>query len=137
MRFWDTSAIVPLLVAESSTPAVHDVLRDDPELLVWWATATECVSALARAERAGAEITDGYRRLDVLATTWHEIAATDVVRRTAARLLRVHTLRAADALQLAAAIVGAEGDPRTLVLVTFDVQLAGAASREGFPVVRP
>ncbi|MEA2025470.1 MAG: PIN domain-containing protein [Chloroflexota bacterium] len=137
MRFWDTSAIVPLLMAEAATPAVSEALRGDPELLVWWATGTECVSALARVERGEVDAAESFDRLDMLAEAWHEVAATDPVRRTAARLLRTHTLRAAEALQLAAAIVASEGEPRTLPFVTFDERLADAASREGFPVVRP
>ena len=137
MRFWDTSAIVPLLVAERSTNATVRTLREDREMYVWWATGTECVSALARVEREGGSATEGLERLDAFAAGWREIAPTDRVRRTAARLLRVHALRAADALQLAAAMVACEGDPRTLPFVTFDEQLASAAGREGFPVVRP
>jgi hypothetical protein len=135
VRFWDTSAIVPLLVAEATTPRACEVLRADPELAVWWATGTECVSAIARAERAGLRPGDALARLDVLSFAWLEVAASDNVRRGAARLLRVHPLRAADAFQLAAAIVAAEGDPRTLPFVTFDLRLADAASREGFPIV--
>jgi len=124
-------------MAESTTPAVCEALRADPELLVWWATGTECVSALARVERDGLDAAESLSRLDVLAEAWHEVAATDPVRRTAARLLRTHTLRASDALQLAAAIVASEGEPRSLPFVTLDERLADAASREGFPVVRP
>ncbi len=137
MRFWDTSAIVPLLVNETATAAASDALRDDPELCVWWATGTECVSALARVEREGVDAAAAFERLDALAETWLEVAATNPVRRTATRLLRVHSLRAADALQLAAAIVASEGEPRSLPFVTFDERLADAASREGFPIVRP
>ena len=137
MRFWDTSAIVPLLVAEAATPGVREALRDDPEMVVWWGTGTECVSVLARAERAGLQPAEAFWRLDELAEAWHEVAASDMVRRTAARLLRVHPLRAADALQLAAATVAAEGDPRTLPFVTFDERLADAATREGFRMLRP
>lgn len=56
---------------------------------------------------------------------------------TARRLLRVHALRAADALQLAAAIAASEADPASLDLVMLDEQLAEAARREGFPVAVP
>jgi predicted nucleic acid-binding protein len=52
-------------------------------------------------------------------------------------LLRVHPLRAADALQLAAAIIAADSEPRSLAFVTLDDRLARAAEREGFPVVEP
>jgi predicted nucleic acid-binding protein len=60
-----------------------------------------------------------------------------LVRQTAIRLLRVHPLRTADALQLAAAIAAAEDHPATLPFVTLDERLAQAAEREGFPVARP
>ena len=66
-----------------------------------------------------------------------KIRPTERVRRAAARLLRVHPLRAADALQLAAAIVGSEDRPETLPFVTLDDRLADAATREGFRVIRP
>jgi len=51
VRFWDSSAIVPILVAESSSVAVMAEYERDPDLVVWWATEVECVSALARLER--------------------------------------------------------------------------------------
>lgn len=51
------------------------------------------------------------------------------------RLLRIHELRAADALQLAAALVLAVFDPKTLPFVTLDACLATAAEREGFAVL--
>jgi len=108
-------------------------------MLVWWATEIECASALARLEREGnltAEATlVAFERLDTLAEGWHEIQPLESARRAARRLLRVHTLRAADALQLAAAIVGSEGNPATLAIVSLDDRLIDAARREGFPVV--
>ena len=115
MRFWDSSAIVPLLVAEPSTRALVDEFVRDPELVVWWGTEVECVSALARLEREdliappamGAALT----RLDGLALAWHEIQPAARTRQVAVRLLRTHGLRAADAFQLAAAIAAAEDSP--------------------------
>jgi hypothetical protein len=56
------------------------------------------------------------------------------VKSIAIRLLRVHALRAADALQLAAALVWADGVPSGSVLHTHDRRLATAAEREGFEV---
>ena len=56
-------------------------------------------------------------------------------RKSAIRILRVHPLRAADALQLAAAIAAAEDNPATLPFVTFDDRLGQAAARDGFVVV--
>ena len=139
MRFWDSSAIVPLLVDESSTAAVlADYLRD-PDVIVWWATEVECVSALARLEREGSMTTPGMTealdRLDQLALAWHEVQPTARTRQVAIRLLRTHGLRAADAFQLAAAIAAAEDGPESMPLVTLDARLATAAEREGFRVI--
>ncbi|WP_018291206.1 type II toxin-antitoxin system VapC family toxin [Verrucomicrobium sp. 3C] len=144
MNFWDSSAIVPLLVAEPATAQMQALARQDPDLLVWWASQTECASALARLERSGALSQEGVeealRRLTDLAQGWHEIEPCEIVREAAARFLRVHPLRAADALQLAAAFVAAEGRPRSLPLVALDDRLLEAARKEGFPLaerVRP
>jgi hypothetical protein len=141
VRFWDSSAIVPLLVAEPSSAAVMQVYELDPEVVAWWATEAECVSALARLEREDSltspSMTQGVRRLESLARAWREVQPLSAVRQTAIRLLRVHPLRTADALQLGAAIVAAEDHPATLPFVTLDERLAQAAEREGFAVVRP
>ncbi len=141
MRFWDSSAIVPLLVGEVSSAAVLRSLAGDPEIVAWWTTEAECVSALARLEREGslspAATSQAIRRLAALARAWQEVQPVAAVRQTAIRLLRVHPLRAADAMQLAAAWLAAEGHPATLPLVTLDDRLGQAAEREGFPVVRP
>jgi len=141
VRFWDSSAVVPLLVAEPTSAAVMDAYGLDSEVVAWWATEAECVSALARLEREGgltaSSMTAGLRRLEGLARAWHEVQPVTAVRQTAIRLLRVHPLRTADALQLGAAIVAAEDHPATLPIVTLDERLAQAAEREGFPVSRP
>jgi predicted nucleic acid-binding protein len=140
VRFWDSSAVVPLLVGEPSSVAVLDAFERDPEVIAWWATEAECVSALARLEREGslgaASMTESLRRLDGLAKAWRQVQPVGVVRQIAIRLLRVHPLRTGDALQLAAAIVAAEGHPATLPFVTLDEHLAQAAEREGFVVVQ-
>lgn len=140
MRFWDASAIVPLLVAEPASDGMLGLLDADPELLVWWGTPVECVSALARREREGAlaaaSVTQAVERLRAVAAAWQEVLPGDLVRAAAQRLLRVHPLRAADALQLAAAVVAAEHDAATLPFVCLDERLAEAAAREGFPILR-
>ena len=80
MIFWDSSAIVPLLVREPSSARSKALLREDPVMLAWWA---------------------------------------------------------ADVLQLAAAIIAAEGRPSTLGFVCFDERLANADRKEGFEVIGP
>lgn len=109
-------------------------------MLVWWGTPVECVSALARREREGAmspsAVTAATDRLRMLTAAWHEVLSDDVTRTSAQRLLRVHPLRAADALQLAAAVIASEHEPVSLPFVCLDERLGEAAEREGFPVVR-
>jgi hypothetical protein len=138
LRFWDSSAIIPLTVNEASTDAMRAIAEGDPVMCVWWGTEIECVSALARLDREGAlnegAITVAVGRLDLLAEGWNELQPVAAVRSVARRLLRVHPLRAADALQLAAAVVAAEGQPASLGIVTLDERLAAAARREGFIV---
>lgn len=141
MRFWDASAIVPLLLDEGPSAACRAAYRTDPHLAVWWGTEVECASAVARCEREGAidatTAGEALRRLDLLRQRWDEIQPVDDVRVRARRLLRVHPLRSADALQLAAAVVFADGAPAALPFVCLDGNLAAAAEREGFPAGRP
>jgi hypothetical protein len=108
MRFWDASAIAPLLMTEISTKHLQTLAAKDPAMLVWWATEVECASAIARLEREGAldepVVTKAFERLKQLAGGWHEVDPSDAVREAAIRFLRVHPLRAADVLQLAASL---------------------------------
>lgn len=138
MKFWDSSAIVPLCVEETATDRALALVHEDPEVAIWWATPVECASALARLEREAAltpaDAADAFRRLDLLARSWFEIEPHDELREVARRLLRVHPLRAADALQLAAAYLAAERRPPTLEVVTLDERLRHAALKEGFRV---
>ena len=105
-------------------------------MLVWWGSTVECISALARLERDGAlnvrAMALALQRLRQLSAGWHEVDPSDEIRETAARFLRVHPLRAADALQLAAAFAAAERRPASLAIVTLDERLANAARKEGF-----
>ena len=139
MRFWDTSALLPLLVAEPRTDAMVALMRDDPAAAVWWLTPVECWSALARLEREGrlteSQVTEAAGLLDEARRRWTEVPPIERVRDQASRLVRLHPLRTADALQLAAALVLSDFEPRTLPVVTLDGRLAGAARREGFAVL--
>ncbi len=139
MRYWDSSAIIPLLVGGNSSPHVRDLIATDPAIATWWGTAIECVSALARLERDGVMTSTAFgrslARVRRALTMWTEVQPSDDVREQAIRLLRVHSLRAADAIQLAAAIVAAEFQPGTLEFVTLDKNQATAADKEGFLVI--
>jgi len=139
MRFWDASAIVPLLVTEPTTKTLQGLAAKDPAVLVWWATEVECASTIARLEREGAldepAASQAFERLKQLAGAWHEVDPSDAVREAAVRFLRVHPLRAADALQLAAAFMAAERRPASLEVITLDDRLAVAARKEGFVLI--
>lgn len=139
MKFWDASAIVPLLMAEPATGTVQALASKDPAILVWWTTEVECASAIARLERDGllatSAATEAFDRLKQLAGAWHEVDPSDAVREAAVRFLRVHPLRAADALQLAAAFIAAERRPSSLEVITLDDRLATAARKEGFVLI--
>jgi predicted nucleic acid-binding protein len=138
VKFWDSSALVPLLVEEEVTAPIRDLLLAEPRVITWWATPVECASAVSRLEREGQlspqSAAEAFERLDALTRHWHRIEPVDAVLETARRLLRVHPLRAADSLQLAAAVLASEGRPSTLEFVCLDDRLVIAAQREGFPV---
>ena len=139
MKFWDTSAVVPLCVTEPATARVRPLLDDDPSLVVWWATRTECISALARRRREGrlspAAEGQARRALTALGTAWSEVSPSEGLRQRTERLLAVHALRAAGAFQLAAALLWSRGETSASAFVSFDERLREAAGREGFQVL--
>lgn len=139
MIFWDSSAVVPLCVDEPRTDETLSLFEADRSMVVWWATPIECWSAVCRQARAGAlgdrDWAEAEHRLEQLGGSWTEVLGTAELREHARRLLRRHALRAADAMQLAAAIVWAEGRPEGHLLASFDERLSRAAVREGFTVV--
>jgi hypothetical protein len=138
LKFWDSSAVVPLLVSETTTEQLGRLLSEDREMHVWWATEVECASTLARLEREGVDpgvIEAALSRLAILRDDWNEIAPLSAVRLTAKRFLRLHPLRAADALQLAAAFALSDGDPGSVTFVSLDDRLRRAARLEGFALL--
>jgi predicted nucleic acid-binding protein len=139
MRFWDSSAIVPLVLDEGASQEARSLLRDDRDMVVWWGTPVEVLSALARAERGGevppADIDLARRALDDLSERWNEVLPSDEVRERAGVGLLHHPLRAGDALQLAAALTWSRGRPRGHGFVSLDERLGDAARREGFEIL--
>ena len=139
VKFWDTSAIVPLCVEESQSEAVKSILARDTTLVVWWATRVECISALTRQTREGGLSAAGEKQarevLETLAESWIEIQPSETLRATAERLLAVHPLRAADSFPLAAALQWCQRQSRGMSIVSFDARLRDAAYREGFALL--
>lgn len=139
MRFWDSSAIIPLCLKESISEAVKGLLKSEEDMVVWWTTRIECLSALSRRQRektlSSGDSLKAKAILSALAEAWSEVQPTEIIRQRAERLLSIHPLRAADALQLAAALIWAQENPRGLAFVCLDHNLREAALREGFSVL--
>ncbi|MCH7857076.1 MAG: type II toxin-antitoxin system VapC family toxin [Gemmatimonadetes bacterium] len=139
MIFWDTSAVIPLIIDEPNTEPLRAVWERDSGMVVWWGTSVECASALARVGRDGiisARQVDVARDLlQTLASSWTEVLPTDGVREHAGRLLLRHPLRAADALQIGAAMIWADDRPTGHPFCTLGARLADVARLEGFRAV--
>jgi len=138
MKFWDSSAIVPLVVEEEETDYCIKTLSSDQEMLVWCLSRLEVVSALCRRVRDGT-LSEQYfqkakRHLNDLIEHAYEVKAIEKVRHRALRLLEVHPLRAADACQLSSVLIATQEDPDRLPIVCFDDRLKKAAFKEGFAV---
>jgi predicted nucleic acid-binding protein len=141
VRFWDSSAIVPLLAESAPSRHCRELLRADPVQVVWLLTATEVVSALCRLKREAwldAEtLGAAEKRLDRFGKRWTIVQDVDGAMERAERLLHEHVLTAADALQLAAALTWARDRPKGRAFVAQDDALVVAARGEGFDVVVP
>ena len=108
-------------------------------MVAWWGTLVECTSAVARLRREStldvSQEHSIYNLLQAVATAWTEVQPGEELRRSGIRLLRRYPLRAADALQLAAANLWAAGRPEGYGFVCLDRRLREAASLEGFMVL--
>jgi predicted nucleic acid-binding protein len=137
VRFWDTSALVPLVVDELSTRQMAELLSDDPNITVWICTSVELASAVWRRARLHDRLSlqDAEALVASLESVWMAIDESVAIVDRARHLLTKHRLRGMDALQLAAALVACGDDPHRLPFVTLDHDLAGAARTEGFTVL--
>jgi uncharacterized protein len=138
MKYWDSSAIVSVLIRGESTAALRALRDKDPHMTVWCLTPAEIASALARRSREGlpADQDKAIRAAwSVLSERWEEVSALELVRSRALRLINTHPIRAGDALQLAAALIACDDRPDALPFVSLDDRLRDAARKEGFPVL--
>ncbi len=138
MRYWDASALVPLIVSEPRSRLARTWLLQDDHIVTWAWTRTEITSAIERRTREGA-LTRAQRRavlgrLRALATGWDEVIDVLAVRKRANAVLARHPLRAADAGQLGAALLVSEQLADPLVFLCLDQRLVEAAEREGLGV---
>jgi predicted nucleic acid-binding protein len=136
MMFWDSSAIIPLCVDEPKTKMVRNVSERDGAIVAWWGSTIECYSAFARLRRDKMlnynEEEQLRNLLQMLSDSWTEIKPSQDIKNTSGRLLLLHPLRAADSLQLAAALIWAEKSPTNHGFVCLNNRLREAANKEGF-----
>jgi predicted nucleic acid-binding protein len=136
MTFWDSSALVGLLIKEHCSEELTQLWRHDDTFVVWWGTETECLSALARREREGGlsreQVGSAEGMLRQILDRAYEVMPSTEIRHHSRRLLMTHPLRAGDALQLAAAVLFADSEVQQLPFLTMDKNLAACAEREGF-----
>lgn len=139
MRYWDTSAIVPLLVHEPRSVDMRAMLKSDERVVTWWGTAVECASALAQLRRRDAITADVHddslRRMGKASEGWRIVAPSNLLRFEAMSLLRLHSFRTGDALQLAAALDWVEHRPNSMEFVSLDQRLREAAASQGFRIL--
>ena len=139
MKFWDSSAIIPLCLKEQMSGAVNRLIKADEDIVVWWAARVECLSALSRRRREG--VLDNHTELkaktilSTLSEEWSEVQPSEPLRLRAERLLTIHPLRSADAFQLAAALIWAQENPQGLEMVCLDQNLREAGYKEGFTLL--
>lgn len=136
--FWDASALVPLCIQEATTDQVRLHLRRFAPV-AWWASIVEVHSAISRLHRDGVLDISGrdgaLARLNVLSKGWREILPDDSLRNLASMLLDTYSLRAADSLQLAAALTWCQQRPEHKTFVCGDKRLSEAAKFAGFAVI--
>ncbi len=137
--FWDSAAVVPLLISEPRSSEILTLLRSDRAPAIWWASPVECQSALHRRRREGVisptPLAEALARLERLTEDVDVVAPTAAVRERAGRALGVHPMRAADALQLAAALVWSGEAPADEAFICLDERLRESARQEGFRVL--
>ena len=140
MHYWDSSSLVPLCVSEPSSGVLRN-LAGGTSVVTWGGSLVEIASAIERRSREGVLTADqrleAHRNLRSLAAAWTEITALAPVRERALRLLATHSLRASDAMQLAAALVATSDRPQGHHFICGDRRLLDAATREGFTPATP
>jgi hypothetical protein len=105
---------------------------------VWWRSLVEVHSEIARLHRLGrltaAEKQKALAQLGLLNRSWREVLPGDHVRNLATCLLDPHDLRAADSLQLAAAMTWCQQRPARRDFLCRDERFSKAAGAVGFSV---
>jgi uncharacterized protein with PIN domain len=138
MQFWDTSALIPLMIEEAASGLMRGFLAEDGAIGVSAITPLEITSTLWRRRHAGLLTIEAHHQADVifaeLSARWSLMAQNTLILRAALDVVTRHPLRTLDAMQLGAAMVMTD-TPAFLTIVTLDQDLAAAARDEGFTVI--
>ena len=139
MRFWDSSALLLLIAEQPGDAALMPLMDAEPAMALWWGTKVELASGLCRLRRESRIGNDTLARLldraERISGEADAIEPSETLREEAIRLIKVHELRAGDAMQLAAAVEWAGHNPRGAGFVCMDKRLREAAAKEGFSVL--
>ena len=139
MKFWDTSAIIPIIIEQSYSAEIKQILKTDPHMIVFWGTIVESLSALSRLQREHFLDDTSFKHasglLETLIRNWTEILPGNDLREQAIRIVSVHGLKTLDSLQLSAALIWTNKRPVNNSIVSLDKQLRTAAGKEGFIVL--
>ncbi|CAN5670057.1 hypothetical protein BH24ACI1_BH24ACI1_15780 [soil metagenome] len=107
---------MPLCTNEPRSILASKFWKRFPTKFVWWETSVEISSALARLERENkillAQRLKAEKRLATLEKIWEEIQPGARVKELARTFPALHGLKAADSLQLAAALVWCRENPK-------------------------
>ncbi|MGH9898459.1 MAG: type II toxin-antitoxin system VapC family toxin [Pyrinomonadaceae bacterium] len=136
--FWDSSALVPLCVRQSTSQEFHKQWRLCNRVVVWWGAPVEIRSTLSRLHRDNVINAKGLQytltRLDAMRGQWREVLPSDKLRALAETIPDAYGLRALDSFQLAAMLVWCNEKPTGRFFMCDDTRLSDAARKAGFTV---
>jgi uncharacterized protein len=135
IAYFDTSAIVPLVVDEATTEMCNRLWTESTRVVSVRLIYPEARAALARAQRMGrltrSQLNAAVVELDSMIDEVDMIELSPDIASSAGQLAQQHGLRGYDAVHLAAALAVSDDD---LVLVTGDLEVAAAAKATGIAV---
>ena len=135
IAYFDTSAIVPLIIDEASSELCNRLWNESERVVGVRLIYPEARAALARAQRMGrltrSQLAAAVVALDALDTEVDHIEVTAELALIAGQLAQTYGLRGYDAVHLASAAAVADDE---LVLVTGDIDLAAGAAAIGISV---
>jgi predicted nucleic acid-binding protein len=130
--YFDTSALVPLIIAEPTSSAAVALWNGAARAVATPLAYVESHAALAQAERLGRitrhQLRCGLEELELLDRQLDRVEFTHALSVFAGEIAERHSLRAYDAVHLAGALTVGGPD---LVFATADRRLATAASDAG------